>query len=42
MEKRPEKPHNRLTMTNYHPTGFAAPLLITMGRAESHDPPSLS
>jgi hypothetical protein len=29
-------------MTGYHPTKLAALLLITMGRAESHDPPAFS
>lgn len=29
-------------MTAYHPAKLAALLLITMGRAESHDPPALA
>lgn len=29
-------------MTEHHPAKLAALLLITMGRAESHDPPTRS
>jgi hypothetical protein len=29
-------------MTDFHPAKLAALMLITMGRAESHDPPARS
>jgi len=34
--------HNVRIMKGYHPTKLAALLLITMGRAEGHDPPVFS
>jgi hypothetical protein len=34
--------HNVVIMKSYHSNKLSALLLITMGRAESHDPPARS
>jgi len=41
-DSRPRRHHNMGIMTAIHPLKLSALLLITMGRAESHDPPARS